>query len=278
VSQPALTRSLQNLERGLGVTLLDRQDMSPTAFGEAALRFAVPAVGGFDELLRELALLQGRETGGLKVAMGPYPADISGSRAAGRLSSQHPKLAIALRVCDWSEAIRDVLENAADLALAEISEAEGRADLETEVVRRAQGRFFCRAGHPLAGRKRLALSDLFDYPLVGPSYPARVQAVLPKTYGSFGAFDTGRDRFNPRILVESFSVIRDIVLNSDAISAFAPGQIEEELERGRCVALPVVAPALRLNYGFIVKRGRTLSPAARTFMEAVREIERTIPG
>jgi len=33
-----------------------------------------------------------------------------------------------------------------------------------------------------------------------------------------------------------------------------------------------------LNYGFIVKRGRTLSPAARTFMEAVREIERTIPG
>ena len=278
VTQPALTRSLQNLERGLGVSLFDRKAMAPTLFGEAALRFADPAFGGFSELLRELALLQGLEAGGLKVSMGPYPADISGGLAAAMLSSEHPKLAIALRVCDWSEATRDVLDNAADLALADVSEAEERAELETEILRRSRGRFFCRAAHPLARRKRLALNDLFEYPLVGSSYPARARPTLPEAEGPFGVFDRESDRFTPRILVETFPMARDIVLNSDAIGAFAPGQLRDELERGSCVALPVESPALRLNYGFIVKRGRMLSPAARAFMEIVRKVERTIPG
>ena len=277
VTQPALTRSLQSLERRLGVSLFDRQEMAPTVFGEAALRFADPAVGGFSELLRELALLQGVEAGGLKVSMGPYPADISGGLAAAALSSEHPRLAIALRVCDWSGATRDAMDNAADLALADVSEAEERAELETEILRRSRGRFFCRAAHPLARRKRLALSDLFGYPLVCSSYPARARPTLPEGDRPFGVFDPERDRFTPRILVETFSMSRDIVLNSDAIGAFVPGQRGDELEQGRCVALPVESPALRLNYGFIVKRGRMLSPAARAFMEAVRRIEQTIP-
>ena len=85
------------------------------------------------------------------------------------------------------------------------------------------------------------------------------------------------DRFTPRILVETFPMARDIVLNSDAVGAFAPGQLRDELERGRCIALPVELPALKMNYGFIVKRGRMLSPAARAFMEIVRRIEQTIP-
>jgi hypothetical protein len=32
-----------------------------------------------------------------------------------------------------------------------------------------------------------------------------------------------------------------------------------------------------LNYGFILKRGRTPSPAAKAFMEIVREIEDSLP-
>jgi DNA-binding transcriptional LysR family regulator len=277
VTQPALTRSLQKLERTLGAALFDRQDMSLTVFGEAVLRFAQPAVGGFAELRRELTLLEGGETGGLVVAMGPYPADISGSKAAATLSTAHPKLAITLRVCNWNDAVRDVLQNAVDLALAEVSEAEHNAELETELIRQTRGHFFCSASHPLAQRKRLRLEDLLEFPWVGPSYPARMRSILPKVDKPFGAFDPRYDRFSPRILVETFSMAKDLVLNGDAISAFAPGQLKDELKSGRCVELPVEVPNLRLHYGFIAKKGRTLSPAAKAFMAIVRDIERGIP-
>jgi DNA-binding transcriptional LysR family regulator len=64
------------------------------------------------------------------------------------------------------------------------------------------------------------------------------------------------------------------MLNAEAItllSARVGGQ-----SRARLVTLPVEAPWLTLNYGFITKRGRTLSPAAEAFMEIVREIDSVI--
>ena len=66
-------------------------------------------------------------------------------------------------------------------------------------------------------------------------------------------------------------------LCGDAISAFVPGQLRNELQTGLCVKLPLTQPNLSVNYGFITKRGRTLSPASKAFMEIVREIERAIP-
>jgi hypothetical protein len=35
---------------------------------------------------------------------------------------------------------------------------------------------------------------------------------------------------------------------------------------------------LSLNYGFISKRGRTHSPAAKAFMDNVRQIEKELPA
>jgi DNA-binding transcriptional LysR family regulator len=277
LTQPALTRSLQNLERRLGVPLYDRQAMSPTVFGEATLLFAGPTVDGYAELKRELALIQRIETGRLTLSMGPYAADISGRRAVALLSSEHPRLAITLRVCNWNEAMRDVLENVADVAIAEVSEAEQHPDLETQIVRHAQGYFFCSASHPLAQRRQLDLNDLLEFPWVGPSYPARIRAALPNEDRPFGVFDPDYDRFNPRILVETFSMAKELVLNSHAISAFVPGQLDDELKTRRCVRLPVEVPDLSVKYGFITKRGRALSPSAETFIRIVREIEASIP-
>ena len=276
VTQPALSRTLLKLEGRLGGPLFDRKQMSPTIYGEAVLRFAEAAVVGFAELTRELDHLRGVETGGLTVSMGPYPADISGRRAAAVLSSEHPRLAITLRVCDWSGAMRDVIENVADVALAEISEAEENPKLETQVVREAQGHFFCSSSHPLARRQDLALSDLLAFPWVGPSYPARIRAVLPNVDMPFGVFDPTNNRFSPRIVVDTFSMARELVLNGHAISAFVPGQLEDDLEARRLIRLAIEVPELSLRYGFITKRGRALSPSAEKFIRVVREIENSI--
>jgi len=66
------------------------------------------------------------------------------------------------------------------------------------------------------------------------------------------------------------------VLAGQRLGAALRSQIEPELKQKRLVFLPVDVPWLKLNYGFIVKRARTLSPAAAAFMEAVRTIERGV--
>lgn len=66
------------------------------------------------------------------------------------------------------------------------------------------------------------------------------------------------------------------MLNGSALSAAIPFQIEREMREGLCVQLPINLPWLVLNYGFIYKKGRTLSPAASEYIRIVREIENGI--
>src|SRR5277367_340721 len=92
VSQLALTRCLKHLEERLGVPLFDRQGVTPTGFGELVLSHGEAVIKGFADLVRAINLARGLEIGEFSVSAGPYPVEISGQRAIGLLSGQHPRL------------------------------------------------------------------------------------------------------------------------------------------------------------------------------------------
>ena len=94
LSQPALSRSIQNLEESLGVLLFDRQttEVTPTAFGEALLRRAETILIEAAELEREMKLMKGLDIGRFSVAMGVYAAEMSGNLPLAEFLSAHPGL------------------------------------------------------------------------------------------------------------------------------------------------------------------------------------------
>jgi DNA-binding transcriptional LysR family regulator len=217
------------------------------------------------------------EVGELRIIAGPYPANISGERAVGILLQRHPNIFAEIRSANWERAIGDVLDGSADLGFAEVTGALKNDDLQVQPVRKSQVFFFCAAGHPLAGRERLTLEDLLEYPWAGPSLPERYRAALPTEDRPFAVFGADRTRLHPRALVGSFSAAKQVVLGGHVLSVAIHCQIARELNEGLLVRLPYEAPWLSLNYGFITKRGRTPSPAAQAFMAIVRSIESEIP-
>lgn len=278
VSQPSLTRSLKLLEDMLGVTLFDRAGVTPTVFGEIVLKHSRPVLDGFAELRREIGLTKGLETGELSVSMGSYPADISGHEAVALLSERHPKLMLDTRMTDWSLAQDNVLKGAVELALADIREVEESVDFVCEPVRSSPLSFFCRADHPLAWQTAIDFEDLTNYPWAGPNIPAKLTAPMTPADRPCGVFDSASGRFRPRILVESFASAKHIVLCGNALSAALPFQIDAEREAGELILLPVALPFLTLSYGFIAKRNRAETPAARVFKDLVRSVERRRDG
>jgi DNA-binding transcriptional LysR family regulator len=183
-----------------------------TPFGEIVLRHGERAAAEFHELMREVALAKGLEIGELRIAAGPYPADISGERAIGVLSARHPNLAIELRIANYTRVLADVGEGAVDLGFAEVSEAENDPNFDVQSSGSRELSFFCSAQHPLAGKRPLAIEHLLDFPWVGPSIAGRLRKALPVLDKPFGRFDELEDRFHPRILVETFSAAKRIVL------------------------------------------------------------------
>jgi DNA-binding transcriptional LysR family regulator len=277
MSQPSLTRSLKLLEAELGARLFDRQGVAPTLFGEIVLRHGARALAEFDEIAREIALAKGLEIGDLSIAAGLYPADISAERALGLLIEKHPRLRVDFRAMNWESAARQVLDGSVDLGFAELPGAPASEELDVETIRMSQGHFFCRADHPLLRKSHVTAEDIFSYPWVGPSMPGRISTFLPAGDLPCGYFDAASDKFRCRVLVGSFSSAKAAVRESFAICGGIPFQIEREIREGALAVIPFEAPWLRLNYGFMLKRGRTPSPAAIAFMDIVRGIESTIP-
>lgn len=278
VSQPSLTRSLKQLEETLGVRLFERQDgVTPTLFGRMVIERGESLLKGHSELLREIILMKGLDTGELTVAAGPFPSEISVQKAVGRLADLHPRLLLQLTTTDWTRVVEDILQGRVDLGVADVSEAAEHPELETALVRSSALRFYCRRGHPLAGGGALRLEQLMDYPWVGPTAPARIRLSMGSDEKPFGFFSDAHNRFRPRVVVDTIAAARDVVVASDALAVTLPSLIANDIDKGIFVLLPLDLPWLRLNYGFVWKRGRTHSPAAEKLMEIIRAIESETP-
>jgi DNA-binding transcriptional LysR family regulator len=274
ISQSAFSRSISNLENYLGVELFHRSSTgaTPTMFGEVLLKHSEQILLSAKELEREINILKGLGSGDLSVAMGPYPAELSGHKAVGRIIAKHPNLRCRVYVTDWFEVERMVLGKSVDLGLAELGGAAENRYLEVELIGAHRFVFFCRSGHPLLNKERIKKEDLDQYPLALIKLPERIAPVFPGRLFR----DRGFDYVIPSVEVQELTLSRQIVAESDAFSAATILQIESELRNGRFAIIPFEADWMSLNYGFISLRNRALSPAAIEYMEIVRQIEKKI--
>jgi DNA-binding transcriptional LysR family regulator len=275
ISQPALSKGLNHLEEIIGARLFDRSGtVTPTEFGEIVLAHSDAILNGFFELQHELEMAKGLDSGTLLISAGIFAAEASGQQAMGLLLQRHPKLRCAVFVKDWASVVEDVLNRESHLGFADITNAMAHADLETELVCAEKLAVFARAGHPLSGRGSVSFEEMMQYPWVGTSLPPAWRPYLPEGERSFGVLDERGERIVPRLVVENFTAMRQVVKAGDAVSAGPLRLLTTDIANGSIVRLPVVGVEwMKSNYGFMWRRGRSLPPAALAFMEIVRSIE-----
>jgi DNA-binding transcriptional LysR family regulator len=274
LTQPALSRSIAGLEAALGEKLFDRtrQGVEPTAFGRMLLARAQPLVDGSAELERDFKLLRGLQLGELRVGAGAYPAELSVGRAAGLLMNRHPALRVELINSDLRSLVDDVLARRLDLAVVELSLADGETGLAVEALPEHQGCFFCRAGHPLAQLPDPTLQQVLAYPYVGTRMPRRVAEGFLQL-AKVGRVDADSGDYLPPVKVDSVQLAKDVVSQSDAVGAAPLALLASELRAGRLIALPLRQDWMHTRYGFVYLRERLLSPPAMAFMAEVRTVE-----
>ncbi len=102
LTRSALSHSISQLERRLGIRLLNRttRSVTPTAAGEQLLASLAPALDAIRESLDALTQLRDRPAGRLRVTLPRVAASLVVAPALGRFTKAHPDIDLELSIDD----------------------------------------------------------------------------------------------------------------------------------------------------------------------------------
>ncbi|CAB3756435.1 LysR family transcriptional regulator [Paraburkholderia humisilvae] len=118
LTQPGLTRRVQNLETILGTELLDRQSkpLKPTAAGNEVYSLARNVLRAVEDLMA-VASPDSEPTGEMKIGVPPFLSDLALEHPIDRLRSAFPKLTLRV-TAGWSPGLLENVERTAlDMAV-----------------------------------------------------------------------------------------------------------------------------------------------------------------
>jgi len=270
ITQPALSRRIQEIERLLGVRCFDRvaQGVVPTAACRVLLERATAVLGSFEQLEREAQQLAGSLAGSLAVGLGPALASGSAMLEVASLIARHPKLEVRIVVESTGELLKRLQSFELDFFVGDQSPAhEVRGMLEFESIDHV-GHLFCRSGHPiLTGESPLARVTRYPLALMGapPIAIETTRALLREGDPSLPA------SWMPSLEVGSASAFETLLLGSNFLGGSVAHAHEGALRSGalRIVRLP--RPLYVGPVGPMRLRDRALAPAAEALWKAIVE-------
>jgi DNA-binding transcriptional LysR family regulator len=278
ISQPALSRSIQNLERRFGAELFQRSSSGvvPTDRGRLYIERARDLLRMADDLDSDVRADRSLAIGKVAVGSGPFPAESFMAVACARLLERYPQVVIRVHSAPWDELLPRLRSRELDFFVAETSTLQREPDLEIEPLPGQHAlHFVVRGGHPLAHQANVTVADVLAYPFVVPSrVPPRVLKPLLQSMKA-GNRNDGMPRTFPSVQVSSVEQMKRLMLASDAASGSILWCIKTELENGQLVVV-ADAPWLHLDYGIVRLKDRPLTHHATEFAALARAAQREI--
>lgn len=266
ISQPALTRTLRELEQIVGETVFDRDSRGArlTAQGHVVLRTAQRMMAELRRLSDELDEQAGPEGG--RVSVGALPVAATGVLPGTliRLKAAHPRLQVSVQQGRSEELLPLLSAGTIDLIVGRLYVPAVPDGHRREVLWDEPISIVARAGHPVFALPRITLQDLQGYELVLPTVSQRVGQEIEFVMGVLGL------RPSASLRSSSYGFIREMLHATELISVMPQMMMGGDLLRGtlRVVPLPVAAPTRPA--GLILPADRRLPPAGRLFIEALR--------
>ena len=167
LSQPALSRSIKQLEEGLGVPLLERLPTGVilTRYGEILARRARLMQLDAEHTLSEISALKTGSGGKLRVGAAPLWATVYLPSAIAALQRQHTSYQIELTSGVIDTLVPALLAGQVD-AVCALLDFPSHPELEKEHLLDVSFVAVARAGHPLARKAEVKAEDLLDFPWI----------------------------------------------------------------------------------------------------------------
>lgn len=262
VTQPALTRRLQQLEEEIGAQLLERsrRGVALTDAGRLVAEEARQLVDRYARLQEQVRARESLQTGLVRVGGGATAVSFLVPQAIARFQKQHPGVRFHVREEGSREVESDVREERLELGIVTLPVHSQEFDVRP--LRRDRIVLVAAPGHPLARRRRVEVADLAGQGFVGFEAESAIRQLIDAALREAGV------ELKVQMELRSIAATLEMVAHTQSLAFVS--QLGVEGRDTGVVAVEVRGLAIHRRLAVISKLGRPLSPAARAFAEALR--------
>jgi DNA-binding transcriptional LysR family regulator len=272
LSQPAISKAIADLERALGVRLLDRsrQGVAPTPYGRALTKRGIAV---FDELrqgVEDIEFLSDPTAGEIRIGTTEAIAPAIVMPVIDRLTQQYPRIAFHVMTCDTGVLYPELAERNLELVMSRIP-GPVADECSAEILFHDTFVVAVGASSPLTRRRKIALADLLAerWTLFPPdSYFNSLQV------GAFRAYGLAPPRAT--VWTASSSLRSELLATGRFLTILTGFSLRLPRRNQTLTALPVELSKTRMPIAIITLKNRSLSPPAHLFIERVRAVTRPL--
>jgi DNA-binding transcriptional LysR family regulator len=273
ISQPAVSKAIATLERTLGVRLLERnpQGVEPTVYGRALLKGGIAVFDELKQSVKQIEFLADPTAGELRIACSEPLAAGFVPTVIDRLSRQHPRISFHVVTADpVTITDRELRQRNIELAIAPTPGLNLGADITAEILFDDRQVVMADAHSKWARRRNMRLADLINEPWLLPPPGSIIGSSILEVFRASGLEP-------PHHQVVSFSIpLHHHLLASGRFLIMLPVSMARLGKHLHLKILEVGIPGIPRPTGIMTLRKRTLSPLAHVFIDAVRELAKSL--
>ena len=257
VSQPALTRTLHEVETLVGGGLFTRhaRGVQTTAMGSMLCETARTVLGQIRRLQNDMARMA--DTGGTVITVGALPVAAAGLLPAvlRELCDKSPDLNVNVLQGRTEELLPRLWSGDIDLIIGRLYPPDTPDGLIRTVLYHESVSFIVRDGHPLLSEPALTADAIARQGLVLPTLTQRIEQDVQ------AAIQAAQMTPSRQLRISSMSLARELASTTDLVVVVPPMLVADEIRRGEFRPLTLPSRGARRSGGIISREAPQSGPA-----------------
>ncbi|NTJ44714.1 pca operon transcription factor PcaQ [Agrobacterium larrymoorei] len=268
VSQPAVTKTLRELEDALGIAIVERdgRGIRITRYGEVFLKHAGAAIAALRQGVDSVSQARAGDAPLLRVGTLPTVSSHIMPYAMDLFLKEKTWSRIRIVTGENSVLLEQLRFGELDLVVGRLAGADKMAGFLFEHLYSEQVVFAVRAGHPLLTSTRSAFADLGEYTVLMPTTSSIIRPFVDQFL-----ITNGISSLPNQIETVSDSFGRAFVSTSDAVWIISAGVVARDVEAGWLSTLPIDTSDTRGPVGLTTRTDAVPSVAMSLLLQTIRE-------
>ncbi|EAB2532737.1 LysR family transcriptional regulator [Salmonella enterica] len=267
LSQPALSKTLNELEQLTGTRLFERGRLGAqlTVPGEQFLTHAVKVLDALNTAGQ--ALNRKEDASADVVRVGAHPTAALGilPAAIGRFHQQQKSTSLQVATMNNTMLLAGLKSGEIDLGIGRMSDPELMGGLNYELLFLESLKLVVRPGHPLL-QETITLSRVMEWPVV-----VSPKGTVPRQNAEALLQSQGCKMPAGCIETLSASLSRQLTVDYDYVWFVPSGAVKEDLRQATLVSLPVPTQSAGEPIGILTRVDIPLSTGAQMLIAAIRK-------